>query len=180
MKRSDIKVGDVLGWVRYGSTDEETRDNSATPVRIVDLEREVPIYQSRRVGSPTPTITGYRTAIFAQGLKADLNTVDGRDEFEVTTRNLVGLWYDITERRTERRKAAEAREAALTQREDAWIAVHDLIGELSDPGLRRGMLETRGRGAGRVSINIDDLLALIKAARTAALNEYEGTGGRND
>jgi hypothetical protein len=178
MKRKDIKLGDVLAWNYHFTLDEDSSDRTAVPVRIVDLDREVPTMSRFRAGVKAVQ-TGTRSAVFGVRLRDDLMTPEG-DEFEVMPRNASGLWYDRTERVAARNKRGREAEARAQARADAWVATHERVGELSSPGLRRGMLDTRGRSAGRVSIDVDDLLNLIKAARAAALNEFEGTGGRHD
>jgi hypothetical protein len=171
MNRKDIKLGDVLAWMDRYTTNVHYQDATSHPVRIIDLDREVPTYSSSDKWKRNPT--GTRSAVFGVRLEADLLTPTG-PEFEVIPKNVSGLWYDLLERKMARAKTE--REAAERQqtREAAAIAVHDQVGELSDPGLRRGMLVSRNH----VSIDVVDLLNLIKAARTAALNEMEGTGGR--
>jgi hypothetical protein len=175
MNRKDVKLGAILAWQTSYSRDQRLADAASVPVEIVDLAREVPVMSRHRPARPAVQ-TGVRAAIFASGLTGSLR---GK-EFEVTPRDLNGTWTDCVERRAQRERDAAELEITRQAREDRLIAVHDRIGELSDPGLRRGMLDTRGRRSGHVDIDVNDLLALIKAARTAALNEYEGTGGRND
>ena len=178
MNRKDITVGAVLAWSDRADRDKVLRDRVSHPVRILELGAEVPEMSGPRLGRPSVQ-TGTRKAIMAVRL-SDKELIPYGTAFEVTTRQLNGSWDDLLKRVALRNKRAEEAEERARERANAWTATHDLVGELSDHGLRRGMLDTRGRSAGRVSIDVDDLLALIKAARTAALNEYEGTGGRND
>lgn len=178
MKRTDIKLGDVLAWMDRYTQDVRYQDATSHPVRIVDIDRTVPTYTERSFRREQVQ-NGTRSAVFGVRLSEDLATPIG-EEFEVIPKQVTGLWYDLLERRTARTKAENEAELRRQSREDAAIAVHDQVGELSDPGLRRGMLETRGARGAKVVIDVVDLLSLIKAARTAALNEYEGTGGRND
>lgn len=179
MKRSEIQIGDVLAWMpRY--TTPRYQDQMSEPVRIIELDREKPVFAHGRMGAGAKP-HGTRKVII--GVRLDPITFEPwppthmrSGEIEIVPKNCTGLWYDRVERmRTkaqhEREATAEA-EARAARNSALWVEAKALFVR---PEKFSASLDSRGR----VSMPVEDFLAVIKSARTQALDEMEGTGGRN-
>lgn len=175
MRHQDIKNGDVLTYVRYNSTNPELRDASSEPVQVVD--REVILVRYGGYGRANKEI------LAAEVVRVDPKTMAPTGEpFKVPARKLNGLWHDTSERIAARQKKLEAqRDVRKAMLEQADATVRE-IAELTDPALPR--VATRNLEDWHDQVHVDigvlDLLALIKAARKAALDEMEGVGGRHE
>jgi hypothetical protein len=180
VKKNEIKVGAVLAWMSRYTMDARYQDMTAQPVRIMELDREKPIFTAPRMGRTTRQ-TGTRRVIV--GVLLDPATLEpwpigsGQSgEVEVTPKNCTGTWAERMERveaRTQyERNAMQQREARENRHRTMWAEAKALF-------VQHDRFSASLDSRGRVCMDVEDFLAAIKSARTQALDEMEGTGGRH-
>lgn len=154
MQRNKVKVGEVYAYSR--GRDGGWR--SATPVRVTNLEGDVPMYRyGRKTGETQKSIVG---------LALDSKTLEPIDDYLVTIepRNLWRLWSEQIVVDAEREKQfmaeRERREQALAAQEAAFAEVRRIVGE---DALRKA---TFSKYSGDVAeMSALTLLAIVEAAR---------------